>query len=817
MWTAGKDSRRTDLSTGKVSTAILLAQEPLTAAPLAADQWERLITRLADRSGRRRDTLAGLPFSPDDVTAGSETELQAAVAGGAADVDLPCSIRASNYYANVVKRSMAKDTPKRALLDLQQHIAADGQRVWDNSWVRFALRRLSPHARQTLDHDLLADKRDPARGRRGDCQRFLVTGPGGEAQLRVPISYLLKLALADALGAQPDLSPELQETGRRLMRHFLNDNISPETSSFQVVSLRARDGLGRGLAKETSLRFLFTQLLTAYANDRFGLQASGQRAMVYFSPHPPIRQKQLNDCISDAFYRELFVSPCLSGWDEGERKRDYMYLCHQALSRSQLYAVAKVRDAGLIAGGLMMLPALSNISLANNGIHVSLGSRKLQGLLCDPTSGFGAAEEKRTGDLAIKVVEHFLPLFVGAYSAAPYRFDFADFHPEKVLGFLPHELDYTHLRMLWRRWKKKAANRILGQPLVPSGYAWLDRPLSAVFGLRGDYVPDFRLLDYLVAPLSTHQCPGFDGRLGNTDRLKTDLADHGVFDDRMAFYALYRLRAFAQMGFSGFEGRYYSLCESLAEDLRRGVDLQNLVTALAFQYIVDGQVVPADIPDDPSVESERRQIFFGTAIGIPTFYVRAQTQNTLLRRILANTQRTRNSHRYPGYVRVYNLEYRRALLRVLRRDAAGLIDMLGLRETLADLEQRIESPERHSTAGRLTGAILDSLGARSPFDASATEFNLAAEAYYRDGLRRKQMQEAFAYLEEDLLGSQRVAVESARAAHCLGLGTRGMAGFLRDTARDLLADCAAAADVQTLINVMLWNVRHADAEAQSDL
>ena len=82
VWTAGKDSRRTDLSTGKVSTAILLAQEPLTAAPLAADQWERLITRLADRSGRRRDTLAGLPFSPDDVTAGSETELQAAVAVG---------------------------------------------------------------------------------------------------------------------------------------------------------------------------------------------------------------------------------------------------------------------------------------------------------------------------------------------------------------------------------------------------------------------------------------------------------------------------------------------------------------------------------------------------------------------------------------------------------------------------------------------------------------------------------------------------------------------------------------------------------------
>lgn len=738
------------------------------------------------------------------------------MAGSAAAVDLPCSISASNYYANVVKRSTAKDTPKRALHDLQQFLAADGQRVWDNSWVRFSLQRLSPYARQVLDHDLLADKRNPAGPWRSDCRRFLVAGPGGEEQLRIPISYLLKLALADALGAQAELPRELVETGRRLMRHYLNDNISPETFSFHVVPLRARDGLGRGLAKETALRFLFTQLLVAYANERFGLRDSGQRAMLYFSPHPPIRQKQLNDCISDAFYRELFVSPCLSGWDEGERKRDYMYLCHQVLSRSQLYAVAKVRDAGLIAGGLMMLPALSNISLANNGVHVSLGSRKLEGLLRDETSGFGPAEEKQVGDLVIKVVEHFLPLFVGTYSAAPYRFDFADFHPEKVLGFLPHELDYTHLRMLWRRWKKKASNRILGQPVVPSGYAWLDRPLSAVFRLKGDFVADFRLVDYLVAPLSTHQCPGFDGLLGNTDRLKADLADHGVFDERMAFYALYRLRAFAQMGFSGFEGRYYSLCESLAEDLRRGVDLQNLLTALAFQYITEGRVVPADIPDDPSVESERRQVLFGTAIGIPTFFVRSQTPNALLRKILALTERTRNSHRYPGYMRVYNLEYRRALLKVLRRDAAGLIEMLGLRETLDDLELRIESPERHSAAGRLTGTILANLGVRSPLDVSATEFNLAAEAYYRDDLRRRQLQEAFAFLAEDLLDSRQNAAEITCVASRLGMGVRPLAEFLRDVQRDLLADRAAASDVQTLFNVMLWNIRRSAAAAQDE-
>jgi hypothetical protein len=31
-----------------------------------------------------------------------------------------------------------------------------------------------------------------------------------------------------------------------------------------------------------------------------------------------------------------------------------------------------------------------------------------------------------------------------------------------VLGFLPHELDYTHLRMIWRRWRKKADLNFFG-------------------------------------------------------------------------------------------------------------------------------------------------------------------------------------------------------------------------------------------------------------------------------------------------------------------------------------------------------------------
>ncbi|MGZ8394686.1 MAG: hypothetical protein ACXWWJ_07945, partial [Nitrospira sp.] len=44
--------------------------------------------------------LPALPFSQDDITAGSESELQAAVCGRSEDVDLARTIHASNYLKN---------------------------------------------------------------------------------------------------------------------------------------------------------------------------------------------------------------------------------------------------------------------------------------------------------------------------------------------------------------------------------------------------------------------------------------------------------------------------------------------------------------------------------------------------------------------------------------------------------------------------------------------------------------------------------------------------------------------------------------------
>ena len=113
-----------------------------------------------------------------------------------------------------------------------------------------------------------------------------------------------------------------------------------------------------------------------------------------------------------------------------------------------------------------------------------------------------------------------------------------------------------------------------------------------------------------AAPLSTNKSPALDGRLGNDALLKRDLSHLGVFDEKMSLYLPYKLREFSKMGFSGFEGRFYSAFPSFCPDLLDACALQGLLTAWAWKKIIDGDLSHHDIPDDPETESERRQIFF---------------------------------------------------------------------------------------------------------------------------------------------------------------------------------------------------------------
>ena len=750
---------------------------------------------------RTRLAYTGMePFLGADVSVGVENEFQVAVEGRAAEVDLVQTILASRYYRNLTRRTGRGDLAAQALDELDAFLEGRQSRVWENSWVRFPRRLLGGHASQILAHDLLADKSHPEGPQRGDADRFFLA-QGGEPWLRIPISYLLKLALAEAVDRPESQAPLLRRIAARIMTHLISDNSSPEVTSFVVVGGTVETLPGREAARETSRRFFLLQLLVEFANRAFGLRQHGQTCRLYLAPNPPARQKRLNDLISDQFYRELFLNPCLSGWPRGEAKRTYMDLCHRVLSRSQLNTIARLREAGIIVNNLVVLPNTSSTSLANNGTHITLGSRALSRFYLEQAEAGGRACEKRLGDLVIKIVEHFLPLFVATCSAAPHRLAFSDFHPEKVLGYLPHELDSTHLRMLWRRWKKKADLRFCGHSFTPMGPVWLDRLTGRLLGLRGDYLPDVRLLDYLVALHGTEESPALSGIEGNQDRLKRDLTEMGVFDSRMAIYLPYRMRAAADYGFSGFEGRHYSLFTDLGAGFARAVNLQTLVTALAYRCAINGTITHAQIPDDPHTESERRQIFFAAAMGLPTVFVRADTRNHLLRRILAQVEEQRPSRRYRGHVRIQVNAYRRACLTMLVQEAqrAGLAGCF--RDELAAMTAMLTGSAPTAT-DRLTTGILGRLGrGTDPMRVEAAAFNEAAEAYYREELRLAHLADGLETLVEDgraLDASLDAELGSSREQL---IGRAPAALFLREAGSRMLA--GEAADREILILILL--------------
>jgi hypothetical protein len=782
-----------------------VVQYPVKTDASATKSISELMHLIGIQYDRLGINVGSLPFAPGDATGGSESEMQTVVMGKKTDVDLPLVIEQSNYLANIRRRAKSGDTSAKIMTDLEKYLNTNNEGVWENSWVRFPRKKLSKYSEEVLQRDLLAHKDNPSKGKRADIDSFLYQ-QNSEDFVRMPVSYLLKLSLAEIIGSSRTTNPLIDKTAFSVMDNFLNDNTSPETSSFYVISMPSNNGIGKNVAKEMAVRYLLGQILIMYANKKFALQENGQEALMFFSPHPPVKQKVLSNCISDSFYRELFMNPCLSGWNNGEEKHDYMHLCHRVLSRSQFNAVLKLREAGIITSNLVSLPNLSNISLANNGTHVSLGSLKLSSLLRDSSSGYTRQHEKYLGDLVVKIVEHFLPLFVGTYTAAPYRLDFTDFHPEKALGFLPHELDYTHLRMLWRRWQKKADLNIFGLPLTPFGPRGLDQLISSVFQLKGDFVPDFRLIDYLVAILSTEKNPALNGKLYNSQQLKQDLTDLGVFDTKMSLYLFDKLREYDNMGFSGFEGRHYSLFDSFMPDMSQAVNLQNLIYLLAFKYIATGQISHENIPDDPFIESERRQIIFGSAIGIPTFFVHRNTGNTFLKHIIKKTRRVRSSRRYSGYNRIHNIEYRRALLELVRDDAADLIEMLGMRETILDLECRINEPDHYAASGKLTRGILNQVNAKSPMTLPADTFNQAAEKYYRTALRNQHIRESFNLLGEDIINLDRtssgISHEMRSLLHSI-LQEKNLPSFIQTVQSEVMQKKAGPEILEKLVYLIL--------------
>ena len=118
-------------------------------------------------------------------------------------------------------------------------------------------------------------------------------------------------------------------------------------------------------------------------------------------------------------------------------------------------------------------------------------------------------------------------------------------------------------------------------------------------------------------------------------------------------------------------------------------------------------------------------------------------------------------------------------------------------------------PEGHAASGRLTRGILEEAGVQSPLKLSGTEFNTAAEAYYRGTLRRRQMQEGLALLAEDL-----AAIDAPRSwrrgfynPQLLKLRNGRNAREFLDGHREALLDESASESVlQTLIRLFILTI-----------
>src|SRR5262245_18929275 len=67
--------------------------------------------------------IESLPFTPGDVTAGTENELQALVVGKSTTVDLPITIERSKYYSNIVRRIAAGEASSGLIRELRKFLS----------------------------------------------------------------------------------------------------------------------------------------------------------------------------------------------------------------------------------------------------------------------------------------------------------------------------------------------------------------------------------------------------------------------------------------------------------------------------------------------------------------------------------------------------------------------------------------------------------------------------------------------------------------------------------------------------------------------
>jgi hypothetical protein len=181
-----------------------------------------------------------------------------------------------------------------------------------------------------------------------------------------------------------------------------------------------------------------------------------------------------------------------------------------------------------------------------------------------------------------------------------------------------------------------------------------------------------------------------------------------------------------------------------------------------------------------------------------------------LKAILKKTDRIRFSRRYRGYLRIYHLEYRRALVRLLREDASDLIALMGLEDTLQQLADRIEDPQTRCAAGKLARDMMaEAGGGGSPMNLRADDFNLTAERYYRNSLRKRYLNEAWDVLKTQMKTLQTLTglPEPLRNAFHLISGTSDPLTAISRAESELHQKNVSAKTLRKLIHLTLLTIQ----------
>jgi hypothetical protein len=152
----------------------------------------------------------------------------------------------------------------------------------------------------------------------------------------------------------------------------------------------------------------------------------------------------------------------------------------------------------------------------------------------------------------------------------------------------------------------------------------------------------------------------------------------------------------------------------------------------------------------------------------------------------------------------------------LRSEAADLAEALGVESTLDDLALRLEHPEERTAASRLTRGILGKAGAASPLALGATTFNLCAESYYRDDLRRRHVEEALQLLAEDLLTLDRGAANDGYGPAIRSVaGESGATAFLARVRSDVVSERVTLEDLRRLTALVVLSIHRDVREAEA--